>query len=146
MPDTPDTVEMEWTYVGRREVAGGGLAHTWLDDTGAERLFKSGYAGVVGGVYRVHATPERNSMVTKGANGPTFLRTAHDDPRISGWQADDDVAYAADQLRRSEQAAKRAGADRFGELTINDVRRRMLDSTGPQRAALVARVLRQIGV
>lgn len=137
------TLPQDWTYVGRRELTGGGLGFTWLDDNGETRIFKTGAARAIGGVYVVHATADRTQIVTKGANAPTFARVG-DDPRIPTWEAEDVVAYGADQLRRAEAKAKRD--DRFGELTLDQVRTQMVGATAPGRAALVARVLREIGV
>lgn len=138
-----ETVEQEWTYIGRRRVQGGNLAHAWMDDEGVDRLFVKGHAGVVGGVYVVNATPDRVSLVTKGPNGPRFARRS-EDPRTAEWVAEDGAAYDFDQLRKAEAKAKRDAVESFGTLTLDDVRHLMM-TAGPQRSVLLARVLRRIG-
>jgi len=131
-----------WIYAGRRELAGGGLAGAWVDGTGEELLFKCKHRAI-GATYEVQAGRD-GTHIRASVDRAVFVEDAGDDPRVPGWAAVDRAAYTSDQARRREERAKRDAAQRFGELTLDDLRVRLAALPAPQRAALLANVLLHI--
>lgn len=132
-----------WTYIGRRNLRSGAVAGAWLDGAGAQLLF-TGRHRAIGATYEVQV--DRSTGNPRAAVDRAELLDAADDedPRVPRWVADDRAAYASDQARRREERAKRQAAERFGELTLDDVRARLHKLPAPQRAALLANVLQHI--
>ncbi len=139
MPESELTPE-RWTYAGRRVVTGGALAGVWVDGAGDELLFKCRHRSI-GATYEVGVN--RDATVRASVDRAAFV-DAGDDPRVPGWVAEDRAAYTSDQARRREERAKRDAAQRFGELTLDDVRARLRSLPAPQRAALLANVVLHI--
>lgn len=133
-----------WIYAGRRELAGGGLAGAWIDATGDELLFK-GKHRAIGATYEVQVGRDA-SNVRAGVDRARFVQagSVSNNPRLPAWTAADRAAYTSDQARRREERAKRDSAQRFGDLTLDDVRQRLATLPAPQRAALLANVLLHI--
>lgn len=140
MPDlvAPEGFEIEgWTYAGRRETTGGGLAYMYVDGNGEELLYKDKHR-VIGGLYElpVRRADGRTSvmftnMVYRGINA---------DAPAGQWEAEDRAAYTAVEARKSEARDKRDDTA-FGSLTLDDLRAITRRVPPGQRYALVARVL-----
>ena len=131
-----------WIYAGRREVSTGRLAGVWIDAAGDELLFKCKHRPI-GATYEV-GVHRGDGSVRASVDRAAFLEATGDDPRIPEWVALDRTAYTNDQARRREERAKRDAAQRFGELTLDEIRARVHDLPAPRRAALLANVLLHI--
>jgi hypothetical protein len=146
---TPDTVE-RWTYVGRRELQRGGLGVLYLDPNGAECLYRlrgKMRHRSIGATYdvTVDRDAEGNLLGAFVASGRFVEEADADDERLAGWAADDRAAYTADTARRREERAKADAAEAFGDLTLSELRVRMHRLPRPQRTALLANVLAELG-
>lgn len=134
--------EERWTYAGRRQVTGGKLGYCWVDGDGRELFYATVRAGVVGAVYELDV--ERADDNVRVVPSPRFVDEPRD-PRVAEWEAEDRAAYTADELRKRESRAKRASGERFGQLTLEQLRAQLIAQPPPRRAALLAQVLRYLG-
>jgi hypothetical protein len=140
-----EAVPERWTYLGRRETQGGRLSALWKTSDGEELLFNSKrLSKVVGAVYEV--TVYRNPQGISIGASPTFAEAPNtEDTDISRWEAEDRAAVTADALRKAEAKAHRASPERFGELTLAELRETYLRQPPLRGAALIGQVLRYIG-
>lgn len=131
-----------WTYLGRRELGKGGLGNLWLDEAGEKLLYGPKLkAHVVGARYEVQVARDLESV---RAGSPVF-KEQPDDDRVPHWEAEDRAAYTADELRRMEQRARREAPDRFGQLTLAELKALYLKQPAARSAALLAQTIRYLG-
>jgi hypothetical protein len=134
-----------WRYLGRRETERGPLGAMWEMADGERALFGAKRPPkVVGGIYEVtvHRSPDALSI---GAS-PTFVQApSPDDPQVAQLEAEDRAAATADALRKAESKAHRASRERFGQLTLAELRETYLRQPSIRGAALIGQVLRYIG-
>jgi hypothetical protein len=88
---------------------------------------------------------EGNLLGAFVASGRFVEEADADDERLAGWAADDRAAYTADTARRREERAKADAADTFADLTLRELRARLARAPRPQRTALLANVLAELG-
>lgn len=150
-PSTPDRelADELWTYISRRPGVKSKLVELWLDAEGNELVFGIGKGAAsrsVGATYTVGVDRDDEGTFRGAAlQGARFAEAGDpDDERVARWVALDRAAQTEDAARRRAERAKRDAGERFGELTLNDVRG-LLANAGPQRYALLANVLRHIG-
>lgn len=145
MTDDIEQVPEHWTYLGRRETQSGRLGALWRTSEGEELLFHSKRPPkVVGAIYEVtvHRTPDPISI---GAS-PTFARApSPETEEVAGLEAEDRAAMTADAIRKAEAKAKHSSPERFGELTLAELREIYLRQPSVRAAALFGQVLRYIG-
>ncbi len=145
MTNEIEPVTERWTYLGRRESSTGKLGAYWQMADGERALFLTKRPpGVVGGIYEVtvYRRPDGLSIGTS----PTFVAPPDpENPKVAGLEALDRVAATADALRKAEAKAHRESLERFGQLTLTQLRDTYSRQFGLRRAALLGQVLRYIG-
>lgn len=68
-----------------------------------------------------------------------------EDTDLAQLEAEDRAALTADALLKAEAKAHRASPERFGQLTLNQLRETYLRQPSVRAAALIGQVLRYIG-
>jgi hypothetical protein len=136
-------VTERWRYAGRRQDSGTRkLFAAYVDTDGRQRLFAKEHRAV-GASYDVEVChhPEGGCTVKFGT-----LRYAaapdHDDPQVREWIAEDRAAYAADEMRKAENAARRD--DGFGTLTLDELRDRIRRAPAGRTYGLLAQITRYV--
>ncbi|HEV3071882.1 MAG TPA: hypothetical protein VGY76_10715 [Solirubrobacteraceae bacterium] len=140
-----EQVPERWRYLGRRETRSGRLGAMWKTSDGEELLFAAKRPPkVVGGIYEV--TVHRNPGAISIGASPTFMEAPDgEDTGVAKWEAEDRAAVTADALRKAEAKAYRSSLERFGELTLAELREIYLRQPRLRGAALIGQVLRYIG-
>lgn len=140
-----EQVPEQWQYLGRREAVGGKLAAYWQMADGERTLFNAKRPpSVVGGIYEVivYRAPDGLSIDAS----PKFVRApSEDDRELARLEAEDRAAVTADAIRKAEAKAHRESLERFGQLTLAQLRDNYARQSGLRRAALLGQVLRYIG-
>ena len=139
-----EQVPERWTYLGRRKTQGGKLGALWKTSEGEELLFNSKrHPKVVGGIYdvTVYRTDEGISI---GAAPPFVEPPDPDDSDTAKWEAEDRTAVTADAILKAEGKAHRGSPERFGALTLTDLRELYLRQPPIQAAALLGQILRYL--
>lgn len=109
----------KWVYVGRRNLAGGGLGCIYLKGKKEEeRIYadKREMRGIIGGLYQVEVlvgSETRQIKLPLKYLGPTS------DARAAEWQADDKAAVAQKDIDKKME--KDRGEDHLGRLTLKDL-------------------------
>lgn len=127
-----------WTYMGRRQVAGGGLGYLWMDESGAEHFFKKLPGGVIGGAYEVQAERTEESITVRG--GARWVARDERHERAGEWDARDRAASTAETMRKQEAKAKREDRP-MRDLTVEEVADLYWRLPAPQQGALLARLI-----
>lgn len=147
MTTTPEAMqEDEWTYVGRRILNTGKLAHGWTcgrEDHEAEHLFiveKGDRKRVIGGTYVVKASETHETVVFPDT--PMLHSAEHPDRAL--WIAKDREALAWGERERAEAAAKRLEGGGIGKMTLDEARRWVNLGPTTTRTARLAIVLRWV--
>jgi hypothetical protein len=145
MTDEIEQAPERWTYLGRRETQSGRLGALWRTTDGEELLFHSKRPPkVVGAIYEVtvHRTPDGISIGTS----PTFAQAPRPETdEVARLEAEDRAAMTADAIRKAEAKLKHASPERFGELTLAQLRETYRRQPSVRAAALIGQVLRYIG-
>jgi hypothetical protein len=137
-----EQVPERWTYMGRRETTSRKLGALWKTGDGEELLFVSKRPPkVVGGIYEV-AVYRKADGISIGVS-PTFIESGEDSD-LAKWEAEDRAAATADSLRKAEAKAYRESPDRFGQLTLTELRDIYLTTPPLRAAALLGQVLRYL--
>ncbi|HEY3944402.1 MAG TPA: hypothetical protein VGL78_04175 [Solirubrobacteraceae bacterium] len=139
-----EAVPERWTYLGRRESANHKLLAYWQMADGERALFGGKHPPrVVGGTYevQVYRRPDGLSIGTY----PTFIEgPSPEDEKVAEFEAEDRAASTANQIRKAEAKARAGSPERFGELTLNELRRNLARQPSLRRAALIGQILRYI--
>jgi hypothetical protein len=140
-----EQVPERWRYLGRRETQSRRLGALWKTHEGEELLFNAKRPPkVVGAIYEV--TVYRNPEAISIGSFPTFVEAPDgEDTNVAKWEAEDRAAATADALRKAETKAHRSSPERFGELTLAELRETYLHQPRLRGAALIGQVLRYIG-
>lgn len=140
---TDDDFKTErWKYAGRRPSNSGGLLGVWIDASGERLAYKAKHRSI-GATYDV-LVARNGDDVRARIDSATFVAQANEnDPVVRDWVMEDRTAYAADELRKLEAAAKRE--DGFGSMTLDELRNKMFNLAPMRRTAFLAQILRYIG-
>lgn len=132
-----------WRYAGRRQSSDGKkLLACFIDHAGSVWLF-SGKHRAVGATYELEVCRHPDGGCTAKFGTITYVREPdHDDPKVREWVAEDRAAYAADELRKAENSAKRD--DGFGTLTLDELRDRIRHAPAGRRYGLLAQITRHV--
>lgn len=133
-----------WTYLGRRETQSRKLGALWKTSDGKELLFNSkGHPKVVGATYEV--TVYRKSDGISIGTSPMLVQAPEgEDTDVAKWEAEDRAAVTADAIRKAEAKAKRDSPERFGALTLTELREIYLRQPPLHAAALLGQILRYL--
>lgn len=134
-----------WTYVGRRQGRKGLLA-VFLDPSGEEVAYKMGKGVVhraIGATYAIEVDRSAEGLSARLAGAKFEDSAPEGDSRLGEWETRDRAAYTTDELRKREAKAK-AGADRFGSMSMEEVREAMRKLPYGQQTALLAQVNRYL--
>ncbi|MBJ7469696.1 MAG: hypothetical protein JHD16_00260 [Solirubrobacteraceae bacterium] len=142
--DPPEEFATErWRYAGRRQSSDGKkLLGSYVDDAGSVWLFSSKHRAV-GATYELEVCRRSDGGCTVKFGTLTYVQAPdQDDPKVREWIAEDRAAYAADELRKAENYAKRD--DGFGSLTLNELRDRIRHAPAGRRYGLLAQITRYV--
>lgn len=129
--------------MGRRLVAGGKIAHCWLDPNGEELLYDKVKAAVVGGRYEIDVIrkPDNGISVYKNTvkfvEQPTVGKTT-----LNQWQLEDKAAYTEQQRRAVERRVTKEEKP-LANMTLAEVAT-MIRRAPSQRSAIIATVINEI--
>ncbi len=138
-----EPVPERWTYLGRRKTKGGMLGAMWKNAAGEEMLFNAKrHPKVVGGIYDVTVDDRNPDGISIGASPPFVEAPDPDDSDAARWEAEDRTAVTAAAILKAEGKAHRASPERFGALTLTELRELYLRQPPIQAAALLGQLLR----